>query len=193
MIEINLSPKSNKASLNNVGGLDLSLLNVKMLVIAFVVLYIPEGYIADFYDNSIKKVESIQLKLRKELRGLQSEVRSMEIIEKQANALRDQEALLARRLSVVREVISKRQNPYQVLRYIAENTPPNIWFNSLSVQDRTLVIKGSSKSFASISKFLESLKSSIFFSNDVVYTRPTTDKKTRYEVFEIRANIVSFK
>lgn len=193
MIEINLSPKSKKASLNNIGGLDLSLLNVKMLLLAFIVLYIPEGYIADYFDTQIKSVESFQLNLRKKLRELQAEVRSMEIIEKQANALRDQEIILARKLKVAREVIGKRQNPYQVLQYIAENTPENIWFSYLSVQDRTLVIRGYSKDFSSISKFLESLKSSIFFSNDVFYSSPQTEKKSRFEVFEIKANIVSFK
>ncbi len=46
MIEINLSPTKKESSLTNIGGIDLSLINVKMLVFALAFLYIPEVFLS---------------------------------------------------------------------------------------------------------------------------------------------------
>lgn len=197
MIEINLSPTKKGASLTNIGGIDLSLINVKMLVVALLVLYVPDGFIESYYETEIQTEQSIQAELNKEYRELKSRVSGMQNIKKQVDALTDQEEKLARKLEVVKQVINKRQNPFKVFKYVAENIPEGVWLVSLELEETSLVMRGYSKNFKNIGKFLENLKNSIFFRKDITYERPESIPDTvddvRLEVFEIRANVASFE
>lgn len=197
MIEINLSPNKKEASITNVGGIDLSLLNVKMLVLALILLYVPEGMLVSHYDDQIKAEQDQQTQLRNEHRKIVAKVRSMDNIKRQVDALMEQEQKLARKLEVVKEVINKRQNPYKVLKYIAENIPDGVWLTSLDLQEKELTMQGYSTNFKNIGQFLENLKNSIFFMKNLNYERPKglADQVdgVYMEVFQIKANIASFE
>lgn len=197
MIEINLSPTKKEASLTNIAGIDLSLINVKMLVVALLILYIPENFITSYFEGLTAEETKVQTKLRAELRKYKSQVKKMEGIKKQVDALIEQEGKLAKKLSVVKKVINKRQNPYKVLKYIADNIPEGVWLVSLELQDRELTMKGYSKNFKNIGAFLENLKNSIFFQKNISYDRPKELEDVvdgvRLEIFEIKANVASFE
>lgn len=197
MIEINLSPAKKDASITNVGGIDLSLINVKMLVLALVLLYVPDIFLQSYYDDEIGVEQKLQAELNAEYRKFRNKVASMENIKKQADALREQEEKLARKLEVVREVINKRQNPYKVFKYLAENIPENVWLVSLELNEKDLVMQGYSKNFKHIGEFLENLKNSIFFSKDIIYERPDSLPEMvddiYLETFRIKAKVVGFE
>lgn len=197
MIEINLSPKKKQTALTNVMGVDLSLLNVKMLAVALFVLYVPETLISSHYEDLTSKETSEQTELRREYREVSGKVRSMENIKRQVDALRAQEEKLARRLEAVKQVINKRQNPFGPLKYIAENIPQGLWLVSMELEDRQVSMRGYSKNFKNISRFLENLKDSIFFKKNISYERPESLPDTvdgvKLEVFEIKTEIASFE
>lgn len=197
MIEINLSPTKKEASLTNIAGIDLSLINVKMLVVALLILYIPESFIASYFEGVTAEETKVQIQLRTELRKYKSQVKKKETIKKQVDALIEQEEKLAKKLSVVKKVINKRQNPYKVLKYIADNIPEGVWLVSLELQDRELTMKGYSRNFKNIGAFLENLKNSIFFQKNINYDRPKELEDVvdgvRLEIFEIKANVASFE
>ena len=119
----------------------------------------------------------------------------MKAIEEQVAALKAQETKLAKKLVVVKQIINKRQNPFQVFYYLAQNIPPDVWLTRLELDDKRLVLTGHSKTWKSIGKFLENIKSSIFFSKDLQYQQPPgADKgKERIESFMIVANIARFE
>lgn len=199
MIEINLSQQRKEKSLTKVAGIDFSQINVKGFLIAIVILYIPEMFLVSHFESKNEELNITLQGLRTEERRLQSQVQGLENIEKQINALKDQEEKLAEKLNVVQEIINKKQNPFDILKYIADNTPDDVWINELTISPSLeIVIKGQSRSWRSIGIFLDNLKNSIFFAKDIAYTQPgntnnTTEDGARFETYEIKTKIVRFE
>lgn len=198
MIEINLSPSRNDTNLANVGGINFSLLNVKMLLLALFVLYVPEVFLESHYEELIQTEQAEQVKLNQEYRKIRGKVAGLQNIEKQVQALKSQEEKLAKKLEVVKEIINKRQNPFNVLKYVAQNIPEGVWLVDLNLEGNQLALRGYSQNFKNIGKFLENLKNSIFFNkNNIIYERPDSLPNevdgVFLEVFEIKAGIVSFE
>jgi len=197
MIEINLSPTKKAGSITNVGGIDLSHINVKMMLIALIIAFVPEGFLIDYFDRAVQVNRNEYNKLNGEFKKLSTKVRGMSSIQKQVDALNEQESKLAKKLLAVRKIINKRQNPFEIMKYIVQNIPEDVWIISTRLNDNNLIMRGYAKNWKSIGAFLESLKSSIFFAKQIDYTRPP-DMNTEYfgqrvEVFEINAKILRFK
>jgi len=197
MIEINLSPTKKAASLTNVGGIDLSLINVKMLVIAILILYVPEGFVESYFEEAQQKETAAQTKFRKELQKVSAKVQSMKEIEKQVDALNTQEDKLARKLDVVKQIINKRQNPFDVLRYVTENVPNNLWLTKLELTAGEMIFEGYATDFNAIGTFLANLKNSIFFNKNISYSKPSDlsseYRGVRMETFRVNAKVLNFE
>ena len=197
MIEINLSPTKKAGSITNVGGIDLSLINVKMLVVSILILYIPEGFVESYYENMTAKELQAQTVLRTELQKVAGKVNSMRSIEKQVDALKNQEEKLARKLDVVKEIINKRQNPFDVLKYVTDNVPPNLWLTKLELQGGEMIFEGYATDFSAIGTFLGNLKNSIFFMKNISYSKPDKLEPEymgrRMETFRVNARVLNFE
>lgn len=195
MIEINLYAGKKPLALTKVAGIDLSLINVKMLLVALVILYVPGMILPDMYLEEITAAESVNLKLRKESRELAGKVKSLKNYKLQVDALKERENKLAKKIVVVKEIFKKKANPFNVLKYIAENTPRDVWIEELSIIGNQLKITGKAYSYTSIGSFIESLKKSVFFNPNIRYKQPTAKSggKVKEDSFTINANIVSFK
>ena len=99
MIEINLSPKaSGNTDLTNIGGFNLSLLNVKMLLISMLILYIPEPLMQSYYEDKIQKVESNVISLRKEQRSFVKKLTELDNIQKEIEHLNKLEKKLEKKI-----------------------------------------------------------------------------------------------
>lgn len=196
MIELNLSPSKKSGGIANVAGIDLSHINVKMMVVALLIWFVPEPILTDMWDGQKEAFNEHFKRLNNEFRKLQSEVRKMQNVQKQVDALKEQEEKLARKLETVKKIINKRQNPYQVLKYIAENIPADVWVEKIELEERSLIIRGYAKKYQDIGSFITSLKNSIFFQN-IDYQKPTDGddayKEMRLERFQITTNVVRFK
>jgi hypothetical protein len=197
MIEINLSPTKKAAGISNVAGINLSLINVKMMVIALLIWFIPEPIIISAMDDEINKHKMTFEKLNSEYRNLQGTIQGMQNIEKQVEALQEQEQKLAVRLDTVKQIINRRQNPFEVLKYVAENIPSEVWIESVEINDRSVILTGYAKTWKNIGEFLESIKNSIFFNGRADYQKPA-EMKTEYmgqrvEPFLITTEISRFK
>jgi Tfp pilus assembly protein PilN len=194
VIEVNLSPSKRAGNAQHLEL--LSLVNVKMMFIALLIWFVPEPILIDMWNDEIKSHNVQYQKLNTEFKRLQKEVRKMQNVQKQVDALKEQEQKLARKLETVKKIINKRQNPFLVLRYIAENIPKNVWLESVELNDRSLTLKGYAKKYQDLGSFITSLKSSIFFQT-VDYGKPDgmpdTIKGERLEAFQITTNVVRFK
>lgn len=203
MIEINLSLSKKEQGFGKVGGFDFTKINVKGMIIAIIILYVPEIFLLNYYEEKNAELNSKATELKNKQRSLSNKVKSFDNIQKQITALKEQEAKLEQRLTVVKEIISKRQNPFIVFKYIAENTPTDLWIKELSLNEKLeLVIRGESLSWKSIGLFLDNLKNGIFFSKDFSYSQPPLAPqqnvqggvpKQRFEAFEIRTRLVRFE
>lgn len=196
MIEINLSPTKKAAGLTNIAGIDLSLINVKMMVIALLVMFVPEPILVGIWDEEIAGHNSQFASLNSEYRKLQTKVRSMQNVQKQVDALKEQEGKLDRKLETVKKIINKRQNPFQVLRYVAENIPSEVWLQSIELVENSLILTGYATNYKNIGVFIESLKNSIFFQavdyQNMQDLNPVV-KGRRLETFKITTQVVRFK
>lgn len=195
MIEINLLSSRKEAGLSALGGLDLNLINIRMVIIALVVLYVPEGFIIDYFDGEKAQVQQTNTQLRSQYKKLNRKVRDLKSIENQVKVLKEQEDQLKVKLTVVKDIINKRQNPFGILYYIAQNTPKDLWLTNLSVVDNKLEMSGFSKNWKSIGKFLENLRNSIFFDKKISYEQPSgkISQNNRVEGFKIVTDIVRFE
>lgn len=197
MIEINLSPREKDNQLANLGGVNLSLISFKGVLLSIVLLYGIEPFLLGYYEDENATVEQAQKTIRSEQRKISTQLQALKDVKKQVEDLNRQETALSQRVSVVKKIVDKRQNPFKVLKYVAENTPTDVWITELNLEERRLVINGYSKTWKSISDFLSNLKSSVFFNQSVSYNRTTgamgTIQGQRVEPFTITANVETFE
>jgi Tfp pilus assembly protein PilN len=197
MIEINLNVGKKEVSGLRVAGIDPSWINPKMLVVAIVVWFLPDLTVYPIWKGELKLLQQKTDSINKEVVGLKKDLRKVKAIEKQIEALKEQEGRLARKLVIVQDIIKRKKNPFEVLIYIARNTPKDVWFKSMTLDGTKLSIVGLSSNFKSIGVFLENMKNSIFFNNkSLKYSKPdiaTTESEKRFESFQVDILVSRFE
>jgi Tfp pilus assembly protein PilN len=196
LIEVNLSPREKKVNLANIGGINLSLISVKMMVIAFVILYVPEVFLNDHYDAELKAVDVEVKSLQREKRKINVQLTKVREIENQVEVLNNQETELRQKIKIVEKIVAKRQNPFKILKYVAENTPKDVWVKEIKLVDTDFEMIGYTTSWKSMGDFFENLKNSIFFSRSMEFNQGG-DAKNKYgqrvENFTIKTKIERFE
>lgn len=197
MIEINLSTTQKAIDLQNVGGVDLSKINVKMVLLALVILYLPDFYLASMFEEENAAAQARFESLTKERDKLKRQVEGLQEYDKQIQALRRQEQKLKDKLDVVRSILSKRQNPWPILAYVARNIPPEVWLREITFANSKLVFRGMSLDYTPQGVFLENLKKSVFFEKNITYTKSDASSLPEDEKnlapFEITATVSRFE
>jgi Tfp pilus assembly protein PilN len=98
---------------------------------------------------------------------------------------------------VIQKVLDTKNNPMQMLHYIAKNVPSDVWLTEVKVENSLVEIKGNALNYDSIGKFIAQLKDSIFYDKNVFLENYTTkeseQEKTRYEEFFIKAAVARFE
>jgi Tfp pilus assembly protein PilN len=108
--------------------------------------------------------------------------------EKQIRELKAQEENLSKKLTAVKQAISEKRNPSNLLIYIAKNIPTDLWILDLNIDNDLMVIKGEALSYGSVGTFLTNLRSSVFIRDAII--KGTTSEvrasdKKRIEKFEV--------
>jgi Tfp pilus assembly protein PilN len=189
MIKINLSIKDNSVDIANVGGLDLTKVKVKALILVILIWYIPDFFINPLWEEEIQNKNSQLAVLRTKLNGLKAEVNKAKDYEKQIQDLKVQEQALGQKLVAVKEAISIKKNPAALLLYVAKNTPKGLWISDLSLEDDVLNIKGEALDYTSIGEFVSNLRSSVFVKEANIISTVSEARpgdKLRIERFEVK-------
>ena len=198
MIEINLSTVKKPLDLANVGGLDLSKLNIKLVVLAILFLYIPDfflvGNLEELRVAADGELQAMILKKNK----LTKRVNSLKEFDKQVQQLKRRELQLTEKLEVVKSILTTKRNPWNILVYIAKNIPPEIWLTQIEFKEDELTFRGLSLDYANQGVFLDNLKKSIFFDKKITYskiplTTSATDAEKSMAPFEVKARITRFE
>lgn len=197
MIEINLSTAKKPVNISNIGGLDLSKINIKMVLIAIVLFYIPDFTIYPTWDEEVKEETAKLEVLTTQKTKLSRDVDALKDFDKQIEALNKQEEKLRAKLEVVKSILNKRENPWEVLVYIAKNIPAELWLTSVQYEKRRLVFKGLSVDYTPQGVFLENIKKSVFFDKNVTYSKAegaaVPEGQKNLAPFEISANLAGTK
>ncbi len=197
MIEINLSTVKKPLDLSNVGGVDLSKINVKMVLLAIALSYVPDFYLVSTWEDSVAEEEQTIEALRAEQKKLEREVDALAVYDKQIEALKRQEEKLKDKLSVVQGILTKKQNPWAIMVYIARNVPPEVWLSEMKVEGGKITLKGASLDYIPQGVFLENLKKSVFFDKNILYSKAeaaASEKDAKaLAPFEITATILRYE
>jgi len=196
MIQINLrsQPVQGNAFL---GDFDLSKINFTYIVIGVLVYTFVPGLVKDHF---VSEQESIQKKidlLLAEKKTIEAELEKVAAIETRIEKMKEQEESFNARLKVVQKVLDSKHNPMQMLHFIAQNIPKDVWLIDIKIDNSMLELKGNALNYDSIGTFISQLKDSIFFDKNVFLENYTTkdgdQAKTRYEEFLIKATIARFE
>jgi Tfp pilus assembly protein PilN len=197
MIQVNLSTLKKPIDLANVGGYDLSKINVKMVLVAIALLYIPDFFVVDGFEQERVAAEESLSQLVQKKNQLQKKVSALKEFDKQVQQLKRREAQLTEKLNVVKTIITKKKNPWNILVYVAKNIPPEIWLTEINYSADKLVFKGLSTDYTNQGLFLENLKKSIFFDKNISYSKTDTstlpEELKNLAPFEITATITRFE
>ncbi len=195
MIKINLSSSKQQVDISNIAGFDLTKLKFKAVALMFALLYVPDLLIVPLWTASEEEKSAELNGKMKTVSSLKRKVNQAKNYESQIKELKAQEKALEKKLLAVKEAISFKKNPSELLLYVAKNTPPDMWIKDLTIENDVLTIKGEALDYKSIGTFVQSLRSSVFIRDanlgqQTQYVREPD--KTRIEVFDIRFGIARF-
>ncbi len=164
MIEINLLEKKKPIELPVILGVDLNKVNKKSLLIAYALYYAMTSYLVPSFKNQNKDIQDQIVQQRATYNKIKKDVDSygsltdvMDAFTKRIEELKSREALVA-------QVMSKKSNPYKVLRGLSGSLNDDIWFNTLTIDDKKVIkIEGESISFSSVGDFINNVKELEYF------------------------------
>ncbi|WPU65537.1 PilN domain-containing protein [Peredibacter starrii] len=194
MIKINLSNEKKQVDLANVGGFDFSKVKIKPLLLVMVLVYLPDVLLAPILEEQ-KEAANQELSTKQaKLNSLKRKVAASKDMDKQIKELKAQEENLGKKLLAVKQAISEKRNPSNILLYIAKNIPAELWIKSLTIDQDKMTIKGEALDYTSIGNFVNSLRSSIFIKDANISETNSTVRadKRRIETFEVVFGIARF-
>jgi Tfp pilus assembly protein PilN len=196
MIKINLTASAKQADLSNVGGFDFTKLKIKAMGLAVLLIYVPDFFLTPMWEESYSTKEGELSALQTQVNSFKRKVAQSATYEKQIRELKAQEENLVKKLTAVKQAISLKRNPSNLMLYISKNMPPELWIKELSIDQQTMVIKGEALNYSSVGGFVANLKSSVFIkdanikgTNSIV----RESDKRRLEVFEVQFEIARFE
>lgn len=194
MIKINLARSSGAFDPSNVGGFDLSVIKVKLLLIVMVLVYIPDFVILPLWQSQVDDLNAELTAKQTELGTMKKKLAEAKTFEKQIEELKAQEESLGQKLQAVKQAINLKKNPAAIILYLAKNTPPELWIKELTLVNDVLEVTGEANDYASIGKFIDSMKSSVFIRD---YNMGATNSvlredKRRIETFSVKFGIARF-
>lgn len=195
MIKINLRISNKQVDMSNLGGFDFTKLKIKPLLLVIALIYIPDFVFVPMWEAERTQAEEAVNAKQMKLNTLKRKVAQSLDLEKQIKELKAQEETLGKKLTAVKQAISEKRNPSNILLYIAKNIPPEIWIKELTIDQEEMLIKGEALDYTSIGNFVNSLRSSVFIRDaNIAGTSSVvreSDKK-RIETFEVRFGIARF-
>ncbi|MBG08543.1 MAG: hypothetical protein CME68_07275 [Halobacteriovoraceae bacterium] len=178
MIKINLIEQKKPFKMPIVLGVDLSIMNLRLIIAAIVVSYMPEIFLyPDWQEqraNKESKIKSLNVRLRK----IKRKIRKNSKAKLELEAFNLQVDKLKKRRSYVTQIVNLRSNPKKLLERLARDTPTDLWFEYLSIdRAKKIIISGSAFSYKDIGDFIISANESQFFGK----TLSLTDSETKKE------------
>jgi len=195
MIKINLSTTKKQMDMSNLAGLDFTKIKIGAVGIAIVILYLPDFILIPMWQENVEQKNASMSNQRRDLGVLKNKISQVSSLEKQIRDLKSQEENLGQKLVAVKQAISEKRNPSELLLYIAKNIPKELWIKELVLENNELIIKGESLDYSNIGNFINNLKSSVFTKEaNIIATNSVVREsdKLRVETFEVKLLIGKF-
>lgn len=196
MIKINLSAAQKQVDISNIAGFDFTKMKIKAVIIACIVIYLPDFFLVPMFEDELSSRNQQISALQMQSSSLRRKVSQSAVLEKQIRELKAQEENLGKKLTAVKEAISLKRNPSNLLLYISKNMPDDLWIKELALDGETMLVKGEALNYTSIGNFVNNLRASVFVRDANIkgtnsYVRESD--KRRIESFEINFAIARFE
>lgn len=195
MIEVNLIKEKKPFKLPLILGIDFNDLNFKMLIIALILMKVPDWFIVDSWKEEIESINNRIGKYRSELIGLKNKAKTYGQVREQLSAYNNQLKKIQKRGAQVDKILKEKANPVKLLESVTRLMPKDLWFDSIRVTNaRKILIKGKSTSYKSIGDFILVANESSFFGKTMTVSSASTKEldERRLEIFEISGQVITF-
>lgn len=199
MIEINLIPQTKTFKMPTVLGVDLAVINLKVLIATYIICWFAESYVMEMFETELAEKNEVISTMTTELAEIRSSLQGASGLRQELEAYNKQVERLKERSTQVGLIINEKTNPRPLLETIARTLPKDMWIDRVEVgSDKKIVLIGGADSYSSIGNFIISANETTYFDN-LVLTSSTTEEITdggarrRIEVFEVRGDIASYE
>jgi len=199
MIEINLIQQKKPFKLPVILGIDLALINIKAVVVVFILYKVSFSYLTASWKKQYEQEEIQVKKLQQKLQGLKKETRGNESIKAMLDAFDKQVESLKERSVQVEKVINLKNNPKMLLERLARDIPEDVWFESIKLTpDNKISVDGRSGSYKSIGSFITNANDSAFFGKTLgLISSDTKQEKfdgqqVRIESFKVEGKVIDY-
>lgn len=196
MIKINLTAAQKQVDISNLAGFDFTKLKIKAVIIACVIIYLPDVMLLPMWEDEYNNRNQELATLQGQSSSLKRKVSQSGVLEKQIRELKAQEDNLGKKLTAVKQAISQKRNPANLLLYISKNMPEDLWIKELNIEGETMLVKGEALSYTSVGNFVNNLRSSVFIRDANIKSTNSNVRasdKRRIESFEISFAVSRFE
>lgn len=196
MIKINLLYNAGSSGEGTLTRIGLDQANWKLIAVA-AFFYFSVNWGLDKYSrigiaSQMAELKDIEEKVSKVRGYLDKHKKTKETLQKYNSDIKR----LSNMIDQVENLLKEQKNPVSLLESIARNIPNDMWLTELIIaEDDSIMIKGGSKSYKLINKFVEDLNKMPYFDGPLMIGNSNTvgggpnNKGDRYEAFEMRGKI----
>ena len=195
MIEINLLEQKKPFKLPVTLGVDLATINYKMLILTFLLSYVPGWFLYSDWGAELQEEKAVISGLKAKERALRKKLTGQKDITAKLKAYNKQIEVLKKRSEQVESIIQKRSDIKSPLERLSRDIPNDMWFTGLTIEKNNITIEGSSYSFKSISSLVNKLNSSVFYNRSMEVVDSKTGvvrffgKNYKIENFKLKGNV----
>ena len=199
MIELNLLEKKQPFLLPIILGMDLNIINFKMVTVALVLYYSPDFLVGQMLNSKMEDTQAVLNQLTIQNTKIQDEIGKDSDIKLQLEAYKIQVQKLQSRSAQVDEILKTRTNPKIILEKIARSIPEDVWFNEMTISDKNEIsISGGSYSPRGVGEFITSVNDSPYFGGSITPSKQENKKEnldgvmSNFEQFELKGKIINY-
>lgn len=199
MIELNLLEKKQPFVLPIMLGMDLNIINFKMMAVAFALYYAPDIIIGQMFDSKIEETQATLDQLVTQNTKIQGELSKDSDIKSQVEAYKVQVNKLQSRSAQVDEILKTRTNPKKILEKIARSIPEDVWFNEMTINEKNEIsITGGSYTPRGVGEFIATINDSPYFGGSITPSKQENKKEnldgvmSSFEQFELKGKIINY-
>jgi Tfp pilus assembly protein PilO len=199
MIKINLVQKKEKYKLPVVLGVDLGKINWKPLIIAVILIQIPDWTLKSDWQKEKDTIRQSTEKQRKEYNKLRKMNKSNSQLVKMLNALKKRVDEMKVREQQVEKIVKIKTNPKKLLERLARDLPTQVWFDELLIDEaKNIEVRGGTTTYKDVGVFIENTHQTPFFGKTLDLISSTTEQEKvnglemRIERFIIKGKVITY-
>jgi Tfp pilus assembly protein PilN len=160
----------------------------RLLVVACVYLG-TDFFVGTLKDTELEKVRSESGALQNEIAKLNAEVAKRAELEADKKKIEEFEKVLKAKLETIERLMVGRDSASKIFRELSGIIPPEVWLNSINVEEKKVTFRGSSLGIDPITTFLAAVNASPYYQDGQpqISEKAESDRSQVTQSFEVTA------